>query len=61
MKNPANAFRLGADILVAMRRLQARDGIGLSEQVRRALGPWLMKKGVLKKPGRKQSVGSRAR
>jgi len=30
-----------------MRRLQDRDGISVSEQIRRALRPWLATKGVL--------------
>jgi uncharacterized protein (DUF4415 family) len=42
------AFRVDADMMDAMRRLQERDGIGLSEQMRRALRPWLESKGVLK-------------
>jgi hypothetical protein len=52
--NRASAFRLGDDILDAMEKLQTRDGISLSEQVRRALVPWLEKKGVLKKAKRKR-------
>jgi len=39
---------LDADLLDAMRRLQERDGISLSEQARRSLRPWLEAKGVLK-------------
>jgi len=42
------AFRLDADLLDAMRRLQERDGISLSEQARRSLRPGLQAKGVLK-------------
>jgi hypothetical protein len=36
--------RLPDDILVQMAKLQARDGIGTSEQIRRALRDWLAKK-----------------
>lgn len=43
------ALRLDAELLDAMKRLQERDGISLSEQIRRALRPWLESKGVLKK------------
>jgi hypothetical protein len=32
----------------AMQRLQERDGIPWSEQIRRALRPWLEAKGVMK-------------
>lgn len=42
-----STFRLGSTIREAMDRLQERDGIPLSEQVRRALVPWLADKGVL--------------
>jgi len=43
---PSIVFR--EDILEAMRRLQERDGILPSEQIRRALRPWLEAKGVMK-------------
>jgi hypothetical protein len=42
------ALRLDDDLLQAMRRLQERDGISFSEQMRRALRPWLESKGVMK-------------
>jgi uncharacterized protein (DUF4415 family) len=42
------ALRIDADLLEAMRALQERDGISLSEQMRRALRPWLESKGVIK-------------
>src|SRR5262245_22531658 len=51
VKAPAKqitAFKLDVDILDAMRRLQKRDGISLSEQARRALRPWLVAEGILK-------------
>jgi hypothetical protein len=41
-------FRVDNDLLEAMRRLQERDGMPQSEQIRRALRPWLEAKGVLK-------------
>lgn len=41
-------FRIDDDLLRAMQLLQQRDGIPLSEQIRRALRPWLESKGVLK-------------
>jgi hypothetical protein len=40
--------RVDADLLEAMHRLQERDGIPLSEQIRRALRPWLEAKDVIK-------------
>jgi antitoxin component of RelBE/YafQ-DinJ toxin-antitoxin module len=41
-------FRIDDDLLEAMQRLQERDGMPLSEQIRRALRPWLESKGVIK-------------
>ena len=38
--------RLPDDLLAAMAKLQARDGIPTSEQIRRALVKWLTTKGV---------------
>jgi uncharacterized protein (DUF4415 family) len=49
------AMRLDNDLLEAMRRLQERDGISFSEQMRRALRPWLESKGVIEKVGRKRA------
>jgi hypothetical protein len=43
-----STFRLDEDLVEAMRLLQERDGILPSEQVRRALRPWLEEKGVLR-------------
>lgn len=48
------AFRLPADILDAMRYVRERDGIGLSEQVRRALRDALVKRGALAAPPRRR-------
>ncbi|PYR48162.1 MAG: hypothetical protein DMF89_16465 [Acidobacteria bacterium] len=41
-------FRVDDDVLEGMKRLQERDGISFSEQIRRALRPWLESKGVIK-------------
>jgi Arc/MetJ-type ribon-helix-helix transcriptional regulator len=38
--------RLPDDLLAAMTKLQARDGIPVSEQIRRALREWLKAKRV---------------
>ena len=45
--NSPSTFRLGDELLTAMARLQERDGIPPSEQVRRALTAFLITKGVL--------------
>jgi len=52
-------FRVDDDLLEGMRRLQERDGMPLSEQIRRALRPWLELKGVIKKSDRKRAVARR--
>ncbi len=41
-------FRPDNDILEAMEALRVRDGAPYSEQIRRALRPWLKSKGVMK-------------
>ena len=53
-------FRIDADLLGAMRKLQERDGILPSEQIRRALRPWLEAKGVIK-AARKQAGARKAK
>lgn len=40
--------RLPDDLLAAMEKLQARDGMPVSEQIRRALREWLKAKRVYK-------------
>jgi Arc/MetJ-type ribon-helix-helix transcriptional regulator len=49
-------FRVDEELLEAMRQLQERDGILPSEQIRRALRPWLEEKGVLTKAERKRAA-----
>lgn len=46
---PLCGFRPEAEIYGAILRLQARDGIPISEQLRRAMREWLPKQGVMKK------------
>ena len=41
-------FRPDEDILEAMQALRVRDAAPYSEQIRRALRPWLKSKGVMK-------------
>lgn len=41
-------FRIPDDLFEAMRALKERDGMPFSEQIRRALRPWLEAKDVLK-------------
>ncbi len=48
------AFRIDPETMKALRGIRERDGVGLSEQVRRALKAWIARKGV-KKAGRKRA------
>jgi hypothetical protein len=54
------AFRIEPDLLRALEEIKIRDGVPISEQVRRALRAWIESKGVsptARKPpaGRKRS------
>lgn len=52
---PTN-FRLETEILDALQRIKERDGVPVSEQVRRALTEWIEKKGETIKTGRKHAT-----
>ena len=54
------AFRIDDDLLEGMQLLQQRDGIPFSEQIRRALRPWLEAKGVLKVKRKRATPSSRS-
>ena len=42
------AFRIDADLLTSLREIKRRDGVPVSEQVRRALQAWVASRGVAK-------------
>ena len=48
-------FRLESELLDGLRRVKERDGIAVTEQVRRAVIAWLESKGVKVKSERKRS------
>ena len=52
-------FRLETEIMEALTVIRDRDGIGVSEQVRRALKHWIAEKGVKMKSERKRVVARR--
>ena len=56
----ATTYRLEDEILVALKVIKERDGIPVSEQVRRALKSWIESKGVTLKADRKRA-GTRKR
>jgi hypothetical protein len=41
-------FRIDDDLIEGMDALWTRDGIAVSEQIRRAIREWLVSKGVMK-------------
>ncbi len=55
---PTN-FRLESELLEGLQRIKERDGIGISEQVRRAVQDWLAKKGVSVKKTANRRAGTR--
>jgi hypothetical protein len=48
-------FRLEKELIAGLEQVKQRDGIGLTEQVRRALHAWLKAKGVGVKSDRKRA------
>jgi len=57
---PTN-FRLESELLEGLRRIKERDGIGISEQVRRAVQDWLAKKGISVRKTATRPASSRRR
>lgn len=51
---PVN-FRLESELLEALQRIRERDGITVTEQVRRAILAWIDSKGVVVKSERKRA------
>ena len=52
-------FRIDADLLDGLQEVWERDGVAVSEQVRRAIRAWLEQKGVVKAQ-RKRSTRRRS-
>jgi Arc/MetJ-type ribon-helix-helix transcriptional regulator len=55
---PTN-FRLESELLEGLQEVRARDGISVSEQVRRAIQSWLRETGIITKSERKRAVTRR--
>jgi hypothetical protein len=49
-------FRLDADLMAGLQQVKARDGVPVSEQVRRAVRAWLKEKGVTTKTDRTRAA-----
>jgi Ribbon-helix-helix protein, copG family len=54
-KKKAYTLKLDPDLLAALNAIRARDGINVSEQLRRAAWTWVESKDVMK-PGRKRAA-----
>lgn len=52
---PTN-FRLDEDLLAALQRIKERDGIPVTEQLRRAIRLWLAKQGEKPQPATKRTT-----
>jgi hypothetical protein len=48
------AFRIDAELQEGLAAVWERDGIAISEQIRRAIRNWLEQKGVIEKTERKR-------
>jgi hypothetical protein len=59
-KNKQTAFRIDAEILDGLREVKDRDGVPISEQVRRALTVWLESKGVTKAERKRAATRKRS-
>jgi hypothetical protein len=53
-------FRIGDDLIEGLQLVWERDGVAISEQLRRAVQDWLEKKGVKLKVERRRA-GTRKR
>ena len=52
-------FRIDHELLEGLRHLKERDGVPISEQVRRAIKAWLVEKGVNVKAAPRRAVTRR--
>jgi hypothetical protein len=54
-------FRIDRRLLDALEEVKRRDGVPISEQVRRALEAWLTEKGALERKSDRSRVSARKR
>ena len=52
----STTFRLESELIAALHEVKTRDGIPVTEQVRRAVKMWLKEKGVKVKSNRKRGA-----
>jgi hypothetical protein len=58
-KRKQTAFRIDREILAGLQTVKERDGVPISEQVRRALVAWLSGQGVVGKAASRRVVARR--
>jgi hypothetical protein len=56
-----HAFRLDEDLFEGLQAIQERDGVLISEQVRRAIRAWLEAKGVAPRRAERKRADTRKR
>ncbi len=61
MRRPIYNFAIDLELLAALRRVKARDGISESEQIRRGIRLRLKSKGAMKSAGKRTSTSRRKR
>jgi hypothetical protein len=52
-------YRIDRHLLDGLEQIRVRDGVPISEQVRRAIGAWLELKGVSVKPANRRAATRR--
>jgi hypothetical protein len=52
-------FAIDPDLAAALKRVKADDGIGESEQIRRALREWFQRRGVMKSDRKRATTRKR--
>lgn len=55
----ASTFRIDDELLSALRTVKERDGVPISEQVRRALVSWVQSRGVKVTQSERKRAGTR--
>lgn len=53
------AFRIDTDLLEAMRKVKAQEGIPVTTQIEKAVREWLTKRGITAKAARKRATSKR--
>lgn len=53
------AFRIDTDLLEAMRKVKAQEGIPVTTQIEKAVREWLTKRGITAKAARKRATRKR--